>query len=318
MGTPSSSSLRNILLYFAAIFIGGSLIAVQLHSLVQWLQGPLPFLADIADDPFRRYVTRCWMIIAIALLWWFLKASGITSWKEAGISGRSHIRSELLQGFAFGFASLALIAFIAWAVGARTWNFDHEGSRYLKHFTNATLAAVLVGFIEELVFRGALFGSLKRGSSFLPALLISSGVYAIVHFFERANVDEVHWYSGLLLIPKMLKGFGNLEQLIPGFFNLTIAGVILAIAFQKTKRLWLSIGIHAGWIFWLKSYGFFTLPVEGASEWLWGTRKLIDGWLALGILSIGLWLFLKYYTPKAIKESSEDDSPDRKATETGL
>ncbi|MDB4459212.1 CPBP family intramembrane metalloprotease [bacterium] len=316
MGSNSSSSLRSILLYLAAIFIGGSLIAPQLHHLVQVLQGPLPFLADIADDPFRRYVTRCWMITAIVLLRWFLRSSGIGSCPQAGISGKEYLKRELLQGLLIGFISLAAIAFIAWAVGARTWNFDHEPSRYLKHFINATLAAVIVGFIEELVFRGALFGSLKRGTSLITAILISSAVYAIVHFFERADVDEVHWYSGLILIPKMLRGFGNLEQIIPGFFNLTIAGSILAIAFQKTGRLWLSIGIHAGWIFWLKSYGFFTLPVEGSSEWLWGTRKLIDGWLALGILSLGLWSFGRYYLPDQIKEIDEGENPTLEKTET--
>ncbi len=185
MGAPGSSSVRSILLYFVAIFIGGSLIAPQLHGLVQWLSGFLGFLEDIADDPFRRYVTRCWMVIAIALLWWFLKSSGIKSWKEAGVADRSRLRGELALGFLIGFGSLAIIALIAWAAGARTWHFDHEASRYAKHFINASLAAVIVGFIEELAFRGGLYSSLRKATPIWAATLLSSAVYAIVHFFER-------------------------------------------------------------------------------------------------------------------------------------
>ena len=33
--------------------------------------------------------------------------------------------------------------------------------------------------------------------------------------------------------------------------------------------------------FWLKSYKLVTQPAPGSSASLWGTNKLIDGWLAL-------------------------------------
>jgi hypothetical protein len=49
--------------------------------------------------------------------------------------------------------------------------------------------------------------------------------------------------------------------------------------------LYLSIGMHAGWIFWLKFYGVVTTARPGANTWFWGTSKLIDGWLALIVLS---------------------------------
>ena len=45
-----------------------------------------------------------------------------------------------------------------------------------------------------------------------------------------------------------------------------------------------TIGLHGGWIFWLKSYGVVTTPLAGANVWLLGTEKLTDGWLALPLL----------------------------------
>ena len=91
----------------------------------------------------------------------------------------------------------------------------------------------------------------------------------------------------------MLRGFADVEQVVPGFFNLTLAGALLALAFQRTGNLYFSIGLHAGWIFWLRSYGFLARETAGSSPWFWGTRNLIDGWLALVVLSLLLLLLWK-------------------------
>ena len=79
----------------------------------------------------------------------------------------------------------------------------------------------------------------------------------------------------------MLGGFADFHALVPGFFNLTLAGILLGLAYQRTGNLYFSIGLHAGWIFWLKTYGAFTTGAPHAATWFWGTGKMIDGWLAL-------------------------------------
>ena len=91
----------------------------------------------------------------------------------------------------------------------------------------------------------------------------------------------------------MLRGFVEVEQVVPGFFNLALAGALLALAYQRTGNLYFSIGLHAGWIFWLKSYGFLTRDAANANAWFWGTSKLIDGWLALIVLAFVSLLLLK-------------------------
>ena len=260
---------------------------------MQWLAGPLPFLKELAEEPFRRYVTRSWMIIGAVGLWPFLRCVGANSLRGAGLAMRPEWRRELGFGFAIGFGSLALVAALALVFGGRELNLDHEAARWFKHLLNATLAAIIVSFIEEVFFRGAIFGGLRKQHGLVAAALVSSMLYAIVHFFERSIWTEpVTWSSGLVLLPRMLRGFGELEQLIPGFLSLTLAGMMLALAFRKTRALYFSMGLHAGWIFWGKSYGFLTKPVEGANEWFWGTGKLTDGWLAFALLSgmfVGFW-----------------------------
>ncbi|HST62679.1 MAG TPA: CPBP family intramembrane glutamic endopeptidase, partial [Longimicrobium sp.] len=160
-------------------------------------------------------------------------------------------------------------------------------------FLGALATALVVSVIEELLFRGAMFGTLRRAMRWPAALAASSGVYAITHFMHRGETPEtVDWLSGLRVLPTMLAGMTDLRTLAPGFLSLTLAGVILGLAYQWTGDLSASIGIHAGWIFWLKFYGFATASVEGTDPWFWGTRKLVDGWLAFVALVVVLSVVL--------------------------
>jgi uncharacterized protein len=68
--------------------------------------------------------------------------------------------------------------------------------------------------------------------------------------------------------------------------NLTLAGIILGLAYQRSGSLHFSIGLHAGWIFWLKIYGFITVETSANRVWFYGTEKLINGWLAFLVLAI--------------------------------
>jgi membrane protease YdiL (CAAX protease family) len=90
------------------------------------------------------------------------------------------------------------------------------------------------------------------------------------------------------MLPLMLRGLGDWGRVIPGFFNLTLAGILLGLGYQRSGNLYFSFGLHAGWIFWLKSYGLLTAPVTAAHLAFWGTQKLIDGWLALAVLACAL------------------------------
>ncbi|MFN7141072.1 MAG: lysostaphin resistance A-like protein, partial [Limisphaerales bacterium] len=195
-------------------------------------------------------------------------------------------------GFLLGFASLAVVATLAVVAGARELNLAHEPGRFVRHLFNATLSALVVSILEELIFRGGLFGGLRKSLSWKTALVFSSAVYALVHFFARpAPPQSVNWATGIFVLGQMLRGFADFQTLVPAFLNLLLAGLILGIAFQRTGSLYMSIGLHAGWIFWLKSYGFLTRETVGSNVWVWGSGRLIDGWVALFIL-FGLFAWI--------------------------
>jgi uncharacterized protein len=297
-----SASMRPATLiasYFAAIFLGGALIAPAVYHLVQTLAETLPVLDGLAKQPFHRYVDRSFIVIGILGLIPALRGLGIKDWAGAGLTPFSSGKRDAWRGFLFGFLSLALAIVVVIGAGGRGFRTGQTMTSIMGHLLNATLAAVIVAALEELFFRGVVFGALRKQFSWVNALLVSSGIYALLHFLARVEApSEVTWFSGLALLPHKLRGFGDINQLVPAFFNLLLAGVMLGLAYQRTGSLWFSFGLHAGWIFWLKTYGFTTDNLTTDHLWLWGSAKLIDGWVA-GVVLLLLLALLAKVLPKS-------------------
>lgn len=96
--------------------------------------------------------------------------------------------------------------------------------RYLVVFTVAAAA-------EELIFRGYLLQALAEGTRrWVAAVLLSLG-FAVVHL-------------------------GNPDITVVGIANIFLVGLVIAILYFQTLRLWLPIGYHLSW--------------NLAHGWLWG------------------------------------------------
>ncbi len=287
--------IRSLLIFLIVVFLGGALLAPWLYWLVQSVAPD----SGLGHSPFHRFVNRSLLALALLGIWPLLRSLGAKSWRDVGIVNPAGECPRLWAGFALGFGSLACVALIVLAAHGRQFNPNLTTAQLAGKAGGAALTAIVVAVLEELLFRGAIFGAFRKIWDWRAALLLSSMIYAIVHFMQNADLPgPVTWTSGLQLLPIMLRGFGDLHALIPGFFNLTLAGILLALAYQRTGNLYFSIGLHAGWIFWLKSYGLLTSPGSDANQWLWGTQKLIDGWLALIILGLALPVLLRLLPPK--------------------
>lgn len=298
--------LRSLLLYLAWILLAGATVAPWACHAAHWGAEHFPALDHLAQQPFHRFVHRSMLFMALVGLWPFLKAIGANSWQAVGLPKPAGNGRWLGAGFLAGFGSLACVAFLAVVGGARMWDGDPTLAGLLGHAASAAVTAAVVALLEELLFRGALFGSLRRTHDWLTALLVSSTVYSMVHFFEKPPPpDSVTLGSGFVTLAQMFRGFGQWDRLVPGFIALLLAGAILCLAFLRTGTLYFSIGLHAGWIFWLKSYGHWTTRSPDASTWWWGTGRLVDGWLATIVLSL---VFLVVWAKLPKRESTADDS----------
>jgi uncharacterized protein len=281
---PNSTPVgRALVIYLAAVFLGAAAVAPWVWKLVQALAPG----SGLAGQPFHRYVNRCLLVLALAGLWPLLRAIGIRSCREIGLPWRSVRPLEIALGVLAGLGSLAIVAALALAFHARAWRTDHTAADMLRHFLNAGFTAIAVSLLEEILFRGAIFGAFRREGRFATAAAWSSGIYALVHFFQRPLPPEtIGPLSGFVTLGQMCAGFVDWQALVPGFLNLALAGWLLAWSRERSGTLWFAIGLHAGWIFWLKSYGFFTRTLPLRDVWIWGSARLIDGWIALLALAL--------------------------------
>jgi membrane protease YdiL (CAAX protease family) len=280
---------RALVIYVAVVFIGGALLAPWLYWLAQsWAQS----IPKIAGAPFHRFVDRSLLILALAGLWPLLRSLGATSLRELGLVAPYGQFKKFSGGLLLGFFSLAVVAGMAIGSGDRVFAQNLTAHKIVGTIFSAIATAAIVATLEEILFRGGIFGGLRRMIYRPVALIASSAIYALVHFLQRAEISgAIHWNSGLILLPRMLGGFTDFHALVPGFFNLTLAGVLLGLAYQRTGNLYFSIGLHAGWIFWLKTYGAFTADAPRAATWFWGSSKMIDGWPAFFVLAFTLLIF---------------------------
>jgi membrane protease YdiL (CAAX protease family) len=282
--------VRALLIYILAVFIGGALLAPPLYWLAQSFAHTFP---KLATAPFYHYVHRAILGIALIGLWPLAKSLELKSPKDIGIVRPRGQWKKLGAGFLLGFGSLAIVAIIAFACHARQMNPKLLNNQIAPKLLSAAATAVLVAIFEELLFRGALFGALRKVFHWTFAMVISSVIYASLHYFESGKTDgTVTWLSGLQLLPLMFQNLGNLHTIIPGVLNLTLAGMLLAWAYQKTGNLYFSIGLHMGWIFWVKAYTTLTALVPNADKWSWGSGRMaiVSGWVTLPVL-VGTLLF---------------------------
>jgi membrane protease YdiL (CAAX protease family) len=287
-----------LLIYLVVIFVGGAAVAPWIYNAAQNAAAHWPVFQNLAASPFHRYVHRCFIGLALIGLWPFLRGLQLKSTEDLGLA-RSGERWKLAPwGFVCGLVSLALLVGAQILGGIRQWNPPPD----LFHSIFSALGSgIAVALIEELLFRGALLGSLQKAFSFRVALWITSFFFALLHFFARPSASPpIVWNSGFAILGGMFAGFAAWETMLPAFFNLMLAGAVLGLARRKTNSLWFPIGWHAGWIFWIKVSDRLAPRITGVNETIWGTERLVDGWIALPFL-----LLLCFALRQTVKKSPD-------------
>ncbi|HUS34503.1 MAG TPA: CPBP family intramembrane glutamic endopeptidase [Verrucomicrobiae bacterium] len=280
---------RALLLYLAFVFIGAAFVSPWIFEAIR--------AAGFENVPFRRVVSRCLIVLALTGMWPLLRALGARSRAEIGLAKTDHWTTDIPAGVLIGWGMVALAAGICLAVGAA--ELDSKVS-VVTRIPGALLTALVVALLEEVLFRGAILTALSKVWGASTALWASSALYAIVHFFSRApDPTEVQWDSGFFILGGMLQGFLDFEQVIPGFFSLTLLGVILGLAYQKTGALFMSMGIHGGIVFGAKLFSAAANSAPGANVWLWGTEKLIDGWFSFFLMLAVTLAFTRWRSTRA-------------------
>lgn len=293
-------SFGAVILYFGWILIGGGLAAPWIWRGAQTLAELTAWegMQSLAGHPFHRYVHRCLLVMALIALPRLARTLGARRWVDVGFRSGTmpgSIWKEWRVGALLGMAMFLPALGCEWLAGARVFQWPATGVAAVFKASEILGGAVLVGILEETLFRGVLFGGLRRSIGAVWAGLVSSLVYALVHFFERpAPPPVVVWYSGLEAVGQMLGGFVQGDRLVPFFATLTLAGILLAWWYDRMGSLWLPMGMHTGWVVSMKVRGWLTTGAPSATG---STRWALSwDWLCLAGIAVALWVSMTWYS----------------------
>ena len=282
--------------FVVVVVFGGALFAPWLYALAQWGLGAGVLPQSLAAFKFPKYVTRAMLVVAVIGVWPFVRALGVRSRSDLGLRKNPAWPKHYAFGFVCGLIGLSLAAIALFATGAAVFKDPIPWPKLL----DAAATAITVALLEEWLFRGVLFGLARRSMPWLRALLIVSAVFAVLHFVRAPRVapvvDEVHWWSGLALLAGHLWQFGEpvlLASALPTYF---LVGCTLAYTVAKTDALAMAIGLHTGWVFALRGFGFLTRRTTPPSIWLGG--DLIGGLVPAALVGATLLALTFILRPK--------------------
>lgn len=196
-----------------------------------------------------------------------------------GVVWGAHSAKSLLQGIGFAAGMITMIFGIEWAGG---WiEIERFGWEAVEGSKTGDIASwlflfLLVGWYEELYFRGYLFTNLAEGLNQTWALILSTVLFSASHI-------------------------ANPNSSSASMIGILAAGTLLGYAYIRTKNLWLPIGIHIGWnVFEGVVYGFpvsglktaaFVQQTQSGPEILTGGSFGPEaGMLQIPALLLGIWL----------------------------
>lgn len=172
----------------------------------------------------------------------------------------------------------------------------HRTSRTPFRIVAVLLVLVTGALAEELMFRGYPFQRLQEGIGSLGAIAVFSILFGAVHL---VNPGASLW----------------------GLINTILIGIVLAIAYIRTRALWLPWGIHFAWNGTLGL--LLGLPVSGLRVFNVAVRSTVQGplWLTgggygleaslSGALVVLLGLVVVWKWPLSRLGPAESPSPEK-------
>jgi len=193
---------------------------------------------------------------------------------------------DILAGIMIAFLMMGLIFLIELLLGWASFDgFAWQTDAASKVILNILLYLgifILVGWNEELLFRGYRLQNLYDGLNPIWGVLLSSLWFGIAHLANPNTEAKFFVAIGIFL-----------------------AGVFLAYSYISTKQLWLPIGLHIGWNFFegvgfgfpvsgLDIYHLTRITVSGPDLWTGGAFGPEAGLVFLPGLLLGTTLIFIY------------------------
>lgn len=254
--------------------------------------------SGLIDEPPRRVMGRLAQIYILLGLWPFLRLLRLDSKAALGFGiPRRRFVLDVVSGWVLGVAILAGLVWALLALGVRVPDLPAEGLTWfvLEKAVAALVGGLLIGLLEELFFRGALYGAIRRHGSLRAAVVWSAVLYALLHFLKPHDLPPgvpFDWDGSWRMFQGVFTGaldFSHLDSLLALF----LVGVFLALVRERAGHIAWGVGLHAGWVFVIQLSRRLTDADDGATfAFVTGAYDGVIGLLAaawIGALAWGFW-----------------------------
>jgi membrane protease YdiL (CAAX protease family) len=273
---------------------------------------PLFRLSGSQDIGFyRSLVSRGGQALILLSVYPLAKWLGLC-WSDFGLKRR--FLGQWLIGFLLGSAMLGLHMIALVMLDVRIIAWEKFNPHELLPILGKSLAIGFgVALLEESIFRGALLSIIRRLSNPTMAIVVSAFYYAVLHFIGSkwtTDSEFIGWDTGFRIA---LDGFAHLREVAPdSFLGLFVAGLFLgSLRVVLPMSLGLCMGIHAGWVFIIKSSKSVSyINFDSSLIYLVSHYDLIIGYLSaawLSVFVILMWIAVAVYRkhlPGLVKKDS--------------
>ena len=292
---------KKLIFLFLIIVFFSCVLAPIMKVPLDFMLEKTGFMADTVDFEngvydFGKVMRRILMLAALIVFLVFRKSLRF----GALISSAIKIRPGSFRQFRLGFLMAALPLLVYYGLGLLTgaWivHIDFVINGFIENdlvvatvldIVKFSFIGCLIGFMEEIFFRGYLLQSFQENMSMPMAVGVCSLIYSILHFFKADILVSTGFQPniGFITIAQFFKPiFLEFLKHLPSIIGLFLVGVVLSYAFIRTKSLYLSIGLHTGMVFMMKTDSLFLARDKDILGWLFGGSMLVTGIL--------IWFFL--------------------------
>lgn len=288
-----------ILLAFIALLIVQQLFSLPGALLLIFAEAPSLMNGEMGSaDIVNALDTHPWIFLLVQgggsvggilityLLWRFINKGTL---KSLGFRGSL---KDLWFGLFLGAISIFVIFIVLLATGNVTLVNPLLSPQFSVYTISFLILFILVGFSEEMFFRGYIMSTLaSRGNKKWVIYVVSALIFSIAH--------------GL-----------NPNVSILGLINIAVVGVLFAYMFFATNSLWLPIGYHITWNYFQGNVfgfavsgtapnGIYGVEISAGRDWLTGGAFGLEGGLMATLLILVGFLVTRVYAQWRKYEQTE-------------
>jgi membrane protease YdiL (CAAX protease family) len=289
----SMKSHQRLLIFLLLVLALTCIVSPWMAVGADWVAANWPSVQS-ERYPFSRIFNRAFMFSGIILFFFCRRFLRFGKMSELGLPRQPTAGADVLIGWCLAVASVIALGCAMSMADVFTPHFRLSLSDSVGRCVGALFAGLFVGLLEEIFFRGILFKGLLEYEAPMRAFILGNVFYSAIHFVrpgERYFVDSFDPLAGFRHLVSTFAPFLDPLSLMPGLFGLFLIGVVLSYAYTRTDSLYLAIGLHAGWVFGLKTIRVFGDYTRQDLGWLFGSSdpKIVSGvatWI--GVILVGV------------------------------